>query len=72
MGRVFDRLTPYYAHIGGDHVRDIGVYYSLESKIDFAANGKSVGDGEVSADAHTRKGATGLRDFSESLFSRPI
>ena len=53
MGRVFDRLMPYYAHIGGDRVRDVGVYYSLESKIDFAVNGKPVGDGDVSADAHT-------------------
>jgi hypothetical protein len=53
MGRVFDRLMPYYPHLGGERVRDIGVYYSLESKIDFAANGKGVGDGEAAADAHT-------------------
>lgn len=41
MGRVFDRLMDYYPHLGGDRVRDVGIYYSLESKFDFKGNGSS-------------------------------
>ncbi len=52
MGRVFDRLMPYYSHLGGDRVQDVAVYYSLESKFSFGGNGRAV----TSADrtnAHT-------------------
>jgi hypothetical protein len=53
MGVIFDRLMPFYKHVGGKRVCDVAVYYSLASKFDFAANGKSVGAGDTSGDAHT-------------------
>jgi hypothetical protein len=53
MGRIFSRLRPYYGEVGGQRVCDIAVYYSLESKIDFAANGKAVGGPDTTGDAHT-------------------
>ena len=42
MGRIFDRLMPYYAELGGKRVADVAVYYSLDSKFDFAGNGRPV------------------------------
>lgn len=54
MGRVFDRLMPYYAHLGGERVMDIGVYYSLDSKFDMRSNGQSVLEVDNGADSHTR------------------
>lgn len=52
MGGVFDRLMPYYEHLGGERVFDVGVYYSLESKFNFAGNGRPVSNPDTS-DAHT-------------------
>jgi hypothetical protein len=52
MGRVFDRLMPYYPHLGGQRVQDIAIYYSLESKISFVPSGRGVGQPDTS-DAHT-------------------
>ncbi len=52
MGRIFDRLSPFYPHLGGERVMDIAVYYSLESKFNFKGNGKPVGQADTS-DAHT-------------------
>jgi len=52
MGRVFDRLMPFYPHIGGRRVRDIAVYYSTESKFSFAGSGRPASDPDRS-DAHT-------------------
>ena len=52
MGRVFDRLMPFYPHLGGERVMDIAVYYSLESKFSFQGNGKPT-DAADSSDAHT-------------------
>ncbi len=52
MGRIFGRLMPYYSLLGGQRVRDVDVYYSLESKFDMRANGKSVLD-ETGSDSHT-------------------
>jgi len=52
MGTIFDRLMPYYSELGGQRVSDIGIYYSLESKFNFAANGRSVSQPDTS-DAHT-------------------
>ena len=54
MGRVFDRLMPYYAELGGERVMDVGVYYSLESKFDMRQNGRSVVEVDNGADTHTR------------------
>lgn len=53
MGKVFDSLMPLYAEIGGERVRDVAIYHSLESKFDFAANGKPVDSPEALTDAHT-------------------
>lgn len=53
MERIFSRLMPCYEHLGGERVADIAVYYSLESKLDFAANGLPVGAPDAAKDAHT-------------------
>ncbi len=53
MGGIFERLMPYYAELGGTRVADVAVYYSLDSKFDFAGNGRSV-PGADTTDAHTR------------------
>jgi hypothetical protein len=52
MGGIFDRLMPYYPCLGGTRVEDIAVYYSLDSKFNFAGNGRHVGSPDTS-DAHT-------------------
>lgn len=52
MGRVFDRLAPYYQHLGGERLLDVALYYSLESKFDLGANGRPIGQAD-SGDAHT-------------------
>ncbi len=53
MGTIFDRLMPNYAELGGNRVADIAVYYSLDSKFDFAGNGRAVASADTT-DAHTR------------------
>jgi hypothetical protein len=53
MGRVFDRLKPFYAHLGGERVADVAVYYSLDSRIDMKQNGKPVLQADTAADTHT-------------------
>ena len=53
MGRIFHRLMPYYQELGGNRVAEIAVYYSLDSKFDFAGNGRPVGSADTN-DAHTR------------------
>lgn len=41
MGKVFNKLMPYYPELGGERVADVAVYFSMESKCNFASNGKS-------------------------------
>lgn len=53
MGRIFDRLMPYYDHLGGARVEDVGIYYSLESKFDMQSNGKHVSAPDTN-DTHTQ------------------
>jgi hypothetical protein len=53
MGGIFDRLGPFYAELGGTRIADVAVYYSLDSKFDFAGNGRSVAAADTT-DAHTR------------------
>jgi hypothetical protein len=53
MGRIFGRLMPYYAELGGRRVADVAVYFSLDSKFDFAGNGRPV-PGADTTDAHTK------------------
>jgi hypothetical protein len=52
MGKIFDSLEGYYQHLGGERVREIGLYYSLESKFNMAGNGKHVSAPDTS-DSHT-------------------
>ncbi len=52
MGKVFDRLMPYYPHIGGERLFDVAIYYSLESKFTMASGGRHIGSTD-SSDAHT-------------------
>ncbi|HEV3122852.1 MAG TPA: alpha-amylase family protein [Isosphaeraceae bacterium] len=52
MGRVFGRLMPYYAHLGGERVRDVGIYYSFESKFNPSAGQRPVSQPDTS-DSHT-------------------
>jgi hypothetical protein len=52
MGKIFDQMMPYYAHLGGDRVRDVGVFYSFESKFDMNGNGSHI-RGPNTDDAHT-------------------
>lgn len=53
MGKVFDRLMPYYAHLGGERVEDIAIFYSLESKFNMQSSGKPVSSPDTS-DTHTQ------------------
>jgi hypothetical protein len=54
MGRVFDRLLPYYRELGGERVADVGLFYSLDSRFDMRSNGQSVLQVDNGADTHTR------------------
>jgi Hypothetical glycosyl hydrolase 6/Beta-galactosidase trimerisation domain len=53
MGGIFDGLRPLYPELGGMRVADVALYYSLDSKFDFAGNGRPVTAADTS-DAHTR------------------
>jgi hypothetical protein len=53
LERAFSRLLPYYGELGGSRVADIAVYYSLDSKFDFAGSGRPVSAADTT-DAHTR------------------
>jgi hypothetical protein len=53
MGKIFDGLMPDYGELGGKRVADIAVYFSLDSKFDFAGNGRPVASADTS-DAHTK------------------
>jgi hypothetical protein len=53
MGRIFDRLMPYYSELGGERVADVAVYYSLDSKFDYAGDGRPVPNADTT-DAHTK------------------
>ena len=52
MGKIFDKLMPYYEHVGGERVVDVGLYYSFESKFTLQDNGRHV-DEHFSEDSHT-------------------
>jgi hypothetical protein len=45
MGQIFARSKNYEPYLGGTMCQDVGVYFSLDSKMDFADNGKQVGAG---------------------------
>jgi hypothetical protein len=53
MGKIFDGLMPYYGELGGSRVADVAVYYSLDSKFDFAGNGRPIHSADTT-DAHTK------------------
>lgn len=52
MGKIFDQMMPYYAHLGGERVRDVAVFYSFESKVDMNGNGSHI-RAPKTTDAHT-------------------
>ncbi len=60
MGRVFDRLMPYYGELGGNRVQDFAVYFSLESKFDMAVRGAPV-DRVANASTHTESAMNATR-----------
>ncbi|MFH1615473.1 MAG: alpha-L-fucosidase [Planctomycetota bacterium] len=39
IGKVFEKTIPYEKYLGGKHCCDIAVYYSFESRVNFAYNG---------------------------------
>jgi hypothetical protein len=40
IAKIYEKTIPYEPFLGGDAVEDIGVYFSSDSKMDFAENGK--------------------------------
>ncbi len=52
MGKIFDRLMPFYEHLGGERIGDIAIFFSPESKFDMAGNGTHVRSPNTH-DAHT-------------------
>lgn len=64
MGKIFSELEPLHAHLGGQRVRDIAVYYSPESKFNFAGNGRKVAEADRS-DAHTESAVAVCRVLGE-------
>ena len=61
MGRVFGRLEPFYAELGGDRVADIAIYYSLDSKFDMRENGRPVAEADINRDSHTPSAMSAAR-----------
>jgi hypothetical protein len=51
MGAVFEEIKPYEKFLGGRPCRDVGIYFSMESKCDFADNGKAPDDPKLSSKA---------------------
>jgi len=45
MGQIFAKSKDYEPYLGGSMCQDVGVYFSLDSKMDFADNGKQVDAG---------------------------
>ncbi len=44
VGELYEEAQKYEPYLGGELLKDVGLYYSLESKIDFSHNGKKVDD----------------------------
>jgi hypothetical protein len=42
LGEVFTWMEPFDSYLGGEPVQDVGIYFSLTSKMDFADNGEPV------------------------------
>ena len=63
IGRVFRRTQPYEVLLGGDHVEDVGVYFSSDAFVDLATSGSSLAGAagrEGSAHLDSAIGATRL------------
>jgi hypothetical protein len=65
MGKVFEKLMPYYDHLGGQRVRDVAIYYSPESKFSFYGNGRPVANPDTS-DTHTSASMQAARRMIEA------
>lgn len=61
MGRIFERLMPYYEQLGGERVADAAVYYSLDSRFDMRENGRPVTQAS-GKDTHTTAAVEAVRD----------
>lgn len=48
MGEIFRETRRYEEFLGGEPCRDVGIYFSTESKCDFADNGKAPNDPKLS------------------------
>lgn len=65
MGQVFEKLMPYYEHLGGERIRDVAIYYSPESKFSFSGNGRPVSNPDTS-DSHTTAAMQAARRMIEA------
>lgn len=65
MGEVFDKTRLYEPYLGGSMCRDVAVYFSLDSKMDFADNGKRV-DVESWATPHLTAALGAARTLREN------
>lgn len=52
IGRIFQETEPYEQYLGGNPVDDIAVYFSSESKMTFADNGRKIADGMIMSWPH--------------------
>ena len=58
IGELYDEGKRYEPYLGGELSKDIGLYYSLESKIDFSDNGKRVDASDLATDQIHDKAVT--------------
>lgn len=47
IGQIFKEVEPYEPYLGGEPVDDIAIYFSSDSKMTFADNGRSLADGVI-------------------------
>jgi putative glycosyl hydrolase-like family 6 (GHL6) protein/glycosyl hydrolase family 42 (putative beta-galactosidase) len=62
---VYDEMSRYEPFLGGEPVEDVAIYFSSESKMDFAENGTPLGQAELWAAEYPHKKA--VRNVSRVL-----
>ena len=68
MGSVFEETKAYEPYLGGELCQDVAVYLSMESKCDFADNGKAVNDPTLSLKApHLDAALSTCRSLRDNL-----
>jgi hypothetical protein len=62
IGRVYRRIEPYEGLMGGEHIEDVGVYFSSDASVDLRRNGAAIGGSPWSESDHLASaiGATRL------------